>query len=327
MAKLRVAVLRGGPSEEYDVSMKTGEGVLGALDRERFEPVDVVITKGGEWLVSGRVSKPESVLHLTDVAFLALHGAYGEDGQVQRMLDRLGVRYTGSRAYPSAIAMNKMMTKDLLRDHNIFMPQHMIVGQENKGALQGMVGAIGELFGPKYIVKPIASGSSVGVEKVESLLMLHEALEKALGQYDSVLVEECIDGKEATCGVINNFRGKDVYVLPPIEIVPPSSSKIFDYTVKYDGSTEEICPGRFRREEKDEIERVARLVHEVLGLSQYSRSDFMISPHGEAYFLEVNTLPGMTAESLMPKGLDAVGSSYKEFVEHLIEDALKKDFV
>lgn len=327
MAKLRVAVLRGGPSEEYDVSMETGRGILKALDRERFEPLDVVITKGGEWLVGGRVSHPENVLHLTDVAFLALHGAYGEDGQVQRMLDRLGVRYTGSAAYPSAIAMNKMMTKDLLRDHNILMPQHMVVEQENRNALQGIVSAVGELFEPKYIVKPITSGSSVGVEKVESLLMLHEALEKALGTYDSVLVEECIEGKEATCGVINNFRGKDIYVLPPIEIVPPPSSKLFDYTVKYDGSTEEICPGRFRREETEEIERVARLVHEVLGLSQYSRSDFMISPRGEVHFLEVNTLPGMTAESLMPKGLNAVGSSYKEFVEHLIEDALQKNIV
>lgn len=319
---IRVAVLRGGPSDEYDISLQTGAGMLDALrDHPRYQALDVVITKQDDWIVNGMTRTAQEVLCGVDVALLALHGTNGEDGTIQRLLDRFGVKYTGSDAFASAMAMNKAITKDRLRDTEVLMPQHVLVTAENMQALQGTISYISELFGPQYVVKPIANGSSLGVQKVDSVIDLYSVLTKALEQYDQVLVEEYINGKEATCGVINRFRGADIYSLPPIEIVPPSGSRFFDYAVKYDGSTEEICPGRFSREEKVEMERVARHVHEVLGLRQYSRSDFMVTPAG-IYFLEVNTLPGMTPASLMPKGLEAVGSSYAEFVDHLIQDAL-----
>lgn len=318
MQRIRVAVIRGGPSEEYDISLKTGESVLRALDTNRYDPIDVVITKAGEWLLRGMVRDPRDIVRQTDVVFIALHGSYGEDGTVQRLLDSTGVRYTGSRAFQSAITMNKVLTKDRLVEHGIKMPRHMVISKDALSHLQGAVASIGALFGPRYIVKPIASGSSVGTFFAESPLMLERALRTALGVYDNVLVEEYIDGTEATCGVVERFRDREIYALPPIEIV--RRGNIFDYASKYDGKTEEICPGRFTQEEKRAIESLALLAHEQLGLSHYSRSDFIVAADG-IYFLETNTLPGLTPASLIPKALEAVGCSYEHFIEHLIEIA------
>jgi len=323
MKNLRVAVLRGGPSDEYDVSMQTGGGVLAAIDRAQFDPLDVIITRGGEWLYDGREWFPEQLLALVDVVFIALHGAFGEDGKVQRILERYNVPYTGSGPYASSMAMNKTLTKDFLRDHDVRMPPHMLVTSEARGNTHRMASAIGNMFGPEYVIKPVNSGSSVGVMMVQNAMLLPRALDDALKTYDQVLVEKRIPGREATCGVMNRFRDHEIYTLPPVEIVPPKNSDYFDFNVKYDGSTEEICPGRFTRSEKEDMERVAALVHDKLGLSQYSRSDFMVTESG-VYFLEVNTLPGLTSESLFPKSITAVGSSYEELVNHLIADALER---
>ncbi len=319
MHRTRVAVLRGGPSEEYDVSLKTGEGVLGAIDRNRYEPLDIVITKAGDWLLRGMTREPRDILHQVDVVFIALHGAYGEDGQVQRLLDSAGVKYTGSGAMASAIALNKVMTKDHMLPHGVHVARHMVLDKDVRQNISGASASVAELFGPRYIVKPIASGSSVGTLFAESPLMLERALDTALSVYDRVLVEEYIEGTEATCAVVENFRDHARYALPPIEIA--NKKPVWGYEAKYDGSVEEICPGRFSFEDKKEIERLSLLAHEVLGLSHYSRSDFIVAKDG-IYFLETNTLPGLTATSLVPKALDAVGCSYPAFIDHLITLAL-----
>jgi len=317
MSKTRVAVLRGGPSEEFDVSLRTGERMLSALDAKRHHPLDVVITKGGEWLLSGRVRAPEDILAHTDVALLALHGKFGEDGGVQRLLERHGVPFTGSGSYASAIAMNKAITKDLVRHHGVHVPKHMVIGSSARENTIGMAHSIKALFGSKYIVKPISSGSSIGVRFAKNVEELSLALGELLAVYDTVLVEEYIEGKEATCGVIENFRGEAVYALPVVEIVPPTAAGFFAAHVKYTGATEEICPARFTKDEKETIEQLSKTVHRELGLSHYSRSDFIVAKDG-IYFLEVNTLPGMTNESLFPKSLAAIGARYEDFIDHLL---------
>lgn len=323
MGKTRVAVLRGGPSEEYEISLQTGSAVLQGLNTDMFEPIDVVITKNGEWLIDGHERYPEKILSTVDVAFLALHGTYGEDGTVQRLLDRYGVRYTGSPAYASSIAFHKVIAKDHVRERGVKMAPHMVVTQESLTNLYGVVHSITQMFGPQYVIKPVASGSSIGTKVVKDGLLLQQALEDSLGTFDEVIVEARIKGKEATCGVVENFRGQTLYALPPIEIVPPSSFDFFDYQVKYDGSTEEICPGRFPRTVSRDIERIAKLVHEILGLRGYSRSDFMVQG-GDVYFLEINTLPGLTPESLFPKAIQAVGGTYGDFLTHLLTEAIER---
>ena len=319
MKNLRVAVLRGGPSEEYDVSMKTGSEVLSALGRQGVSATDVIINKQGEWMVHGFAKDPASALSTSDVAFIALHGAYGEDGTVQRILDRIGIRYTGSRAYPSALAMNKILTKDILRSAGVKTAPHLRVTRSSTD-VRRVAASIESLFGPTYFIKPVNGGSSIATYKAHGIHELVNALTRALKERDEVLVEKCIEGKEATVGIVENLRGERHYSLPAIEIVPPPANGFFDYEVKYNGETDEICPGRFSREEKESLSDAALKAHHHLGLSHYSRSDFIVSPNG-IYFLETNTLPGLTSESLLPKALSAVGHSYDDFVLHLVASA------
>lgn len=321
MTKTRILVLRGGPSDEYDVSMKTGASVLTALRDSEYDAIDVIITRTGEWLVDGYAKQPHNILAIADVAFIALHGAYGEDGTVQRLLDAHGVPYTGSRAYPSSLAMNKILTKEHLYASPLKMAPHMRVTGDRNTDIARLVHTLIDLLGNECVVKPVSGGSSIGTVTTVGPLELLHALEESLKTRSEILVEKRIRGREATCGVVERFRNQELYILPAVEIVPPSSESFFTHTAKYSGVTDEICPGRFSQAEKESIAQHAALVHRTLGLSQYSRSDFIVADDG-VYFLEVNTLPGLTSESLMPKALDAVGCSHRDFVRHLITDTL-----
>lgn len=320
MSHLRVAVLRGGPSAEYAVSMRTGNTVLAALTELGYHTKDVVITKQGDWLDGGVVRAPESILKAIDVVFVALHGAYGEDGQVQKLLQRLQIPFTGSRAFPSAVAFNKDLTKRSLESAGVLMPKHRNVSYDAKSETVTIAEEIMSEFGPEYIIKPTASGSSFGVQFVSQGQSLAEALSEALENHERVMVEEFIRGKEATAATLENFRDESIYVFPTVEIVTPRNTQFFDTESKYNAQTEEICPSRFSYGERSKIEEVAALVHKTLDLAQYSRSDFMIAD-GKVYFLEVNTLPGLTAESLYPKAAAAVGLDVTKLVKHLIDTA------
>jgi D-alanine-D-alanine ligase len=315
----RVTVLRGGPSAEYDVSMRTGAAVLRSLAKQYSGVSDVIITKDGEWMQNGIAKSPERVLSGADVVFLGLHGQYGEDGEVQKILQRYNLPFTGSRSLPSAIAFNKHLTKESLRAHGVLMPEHALVTRED-GDIVALVANIAASFGPEYVVKPLASGSSVGVERVKDGYMLASALERAFAISDQVLVEEYIRGREATCATMEGFRNQDVYVFPAIEIIPPLGAEFFTTEAKYSGETAEICPGNFSYKEREAIAEITELVHRALHLSQYSRSDFIVR-NGKPYFLEVNTLPGLTDESLFPKAAAAVGLSYDGLINHLVETA------
>lgn len=318
-----VAVLRGGPSSEYDVSLRTGAGVIAALYGDLVCVRDVIITKSGEWMVGGFVKTPEQALTGVDVVFIALHGTYGEDGTVQRILERMGVPYTGSRPYASALAMNKALTKDFLKSQGVLMPQHLRLSRDGVADIRQTAYSIEKLFGPEYVVKPVSGGSSIDTKMATGGTELAATLQDIFARVDTVLVEERIRGKEATVGVLEQYRNDAHYVMPAIEIVPPPTSDFFSADVKYTGETEEICPGRFTSDERDDLLRKAREIHKTMGLRHYSRSDFIVTNKG-AYFLEVNTLPGLTEASLFPKAIEAVGGSYKELVTHLLRLALNE---
>ena len=175
---------------------------------------------------------------------------------------------------------------------------------------------------PPWVIKYPSGGSSVGVFVARNFEDLEGVLEKAVSFSPKILVEEYIMGREATCGVIDEFRNQKHYALPVIEIIPPVKSDFFSYDAKYGGETQELCPANFDMAVKKEIEKLAVLAHNSIGARHYSRSDFIVSKKG-IYILEINTLPGLTAESLLPKALNAVGSSHKELLEHLITLALK----
>jgi D-alanine-D-alanine ligase len=321
--KARIAVLRGGPSSEYEVSLKTGDAILRALPSQ-YEGVDVLISKDGVWHVGGMQKTPEEAMRHIDVAFIALHGHYGEDGKVQRILEHLGVPFTGSGSLSSAIAMNKRAAKEALASikDKVKLAAHKVFTRAEI-AEKGAHNIFREIFHPS-IVKPLSSGSSVGITVVKSFLGLEEALAKALEHGDLVMVEEYIEGREATCGVIDGFRGEGRYALLPVEIVPDTKAPFFDYDAKYGGGSREICPADFDQATSKAIQDATRLIHETLGLRHYSRSDFIVHPKRGVYFLEVNTLPGLTSESLFPKAVKAVGSSMSEVIDHIIRLARER---
>ncbi len=315
-----VGVLRGGPSSEHDVSLKTGHSIIQNLPAETYTVRDIYIDKSGVWNERGKAIAPEQVLRSVDVVVVGLHGTYGEDGEVQKLLERFGVPYTGSDSFGSYIAMHKVLAKEKAREMGILTPRYAFVERgQDVGAI---VGEIVRNFHPPVVVKPVASGSSVGVSLVSGYAPLVETITQLLETSPGVLIEERIIGTEATVGVLENMRDEELYALPPVEIVPPESADFFDYEVKYNGSTTEICPGRFDKKTTQELQKAAQVMHIALGLRHYSRSDFIVSKNG-IYYLETNTLPGLTEQSLFPQMVGAVGMSFPDFLTHLIGLALK----
>jgi len=318
-----VGVLRGGPSSEYEVSLKSGASVLQALNQEHFEPRDIFIDRGGAWHMHGVAVDPERALRGIDVAFNAMHGEFGEDGEAQRLLERLGVPYTGSDARTSALAFNKHKTKEAVAKFGVKAPRGILVNPPTQDiSLEDKALHIFRTFPHPVIVKPVIGGSSVGTTIADSYHKLEWALETALKVAPKALVEEYIKGREATVGVIDHFRNEKTYALMPVEIIPPPDKLFFDYEAKYGGRSTERVPGNFTDSEKRQLMDIAKKVHEGLNLSHYSRSDFILSRRG-IYFLEVNTLPGLTNESLLPKALNAVGAKLSDFLHHIIDLAHK----
>ena len=292
-----VAVLRGGPSSEYDVSLKTGASVLEALDKEKYEPRDIFISRGGDWHLHGVGVAPEQALFGADVAFNAMHGHYGEDGQVQRLLDQLGVAYTGSDALASATAFNKQRTKEAVQKLGVKVAHGIVV--DDSGNIEGLAHQLFRTFPHPAIVKPVIGGSSVGTTIANDFHTLQYALEQAFGVSDQVLVEEFIKGREASVGVINDFRNEKTYALLPT----PHET--------------------LSKQEKSDLIAIAKKVHDGLGLNHYSESDFILSKR-VIYFLEVNTLPILTKESSLARALQSVGAKLSDFLDHVINLARRK---
>jgi D-alanine-D-alanine ligase len=320
MTKKKVGVLRGGPSTEYEVSLKTGKSVIDSL-ADRYEILDIFIDKEGVWHYLGVPIKPENIFKKVDVIFNALHGAYGEDGTVQKLLDYHNIHYTGSTALASAVGMNKLLSKKVYNNNNLKTPLHQTVAKKDNvlEAAQKLF----KSFPMPVVVKPVSGGSSVGTAIAKNIAELEQAILEAHNYSEQALIEEFIAGKEGTCGVVDNFRNETIYALLPVEIRKPNESAFFDYKAKYSGKSQEICPGNFTAEEKKIIQEMARDAHKALGLRHYSRSDFIIHPKRGIYILETNTLPGLTSESLLPKSLNAIGCTLPDFLDHLINLALE----
>lgn len=335
MSAIKVGVLRGGLGGEYEVSLNSGAFVLQNLPAQ-YQGLDVLIDRGGTWHWQGLPIEPRRLARQVDVFFNALHGFYGEDGQVQNLLNGFSVPYTGSGSLASALAMQKSLAKGILQKHGIKTPPGITVRRrEEVGAEEQATEAARAVFqrlSPPWVVKPDNRGSSVGVFFVRDSRSLASAIADCFACSAAVLVESYIRGREATGAVVDNLRGVEHYSLPVIEIrLPavrhgrPRSKPVWDYGDKYSGETIEVCPGGFTAAVKQTIEQTAVKVHQLLGLRDYSRSDFIVSAlSGKVYFLEANSLPGLTPASLLPKALGAVGISAPHFLDHVIKLALMR---
>lgn len=321
MSLLTVGVLRGGPSSEYDISLKTGGEVLKHLP-EKYQARDIFISKDAVWHIHGAPRTPSQALRNVDVVWNALHGEFGEDGKVQMILNERGIPYTGSAVLPSVFGMNKALSKKIFVEHGIKTPLHIIVRKTDDP--EKVREHLFWHFHLPLIVKPVGAGSSLGITVIEDYRALFNALSSAFLYSNTALIEEFIKGREATCGVIDDFRGEHHYTLLPVEIYRPNNMTFFDYSAKCSDTYSHTCPGNFTDEEKSEIQRIARLAHEHLGARHYSRSDMIVHPHRGIYLLEINTLPGLSEYSLFPRSLEAVGCTLSNFIDHVITLALER---
>ncbi|WP_454192833.1 D-alanine--D-alanine ligase [Paenibacillus sp. Marseille-Q7038] len=301
---LKVGVIMGGISSEVEVSLNTGREMMNHLDPNKYEVIPVVFSKPAELV--------EKVKRL-DIALLALHGAYGEDGTIQGMLETLGIPYTGSGVLASSLCMDKDLSKKILRYEGVNTPGWLCWNSMEDYSPKDV-----QQLGYPVMVKPNTGGSSIGMEKVNDEQDLHSAVMRAFASDpdQSILIERYITGQEMTCSIL------DGEVLPMIGITS-ASSEWFDYSAKYEeGGADEVVVNL--PQELDELVRkTAMTCYQALKCSVYARVDILLSD-GVPYVLEMNTLPGMTKTSLLPKSAAAAGISFSSLLDRIISCSLKK---
>jgi len=304
MKKLKLALISGGISSEREVSIASGNQVFEALDSEKYD----IIRYDPKTDLPRLVEDAPKI----DVALIILHGPMGEDGTIQGLLDLLEIPYQGSGVLGSAIGMNKLVSKQLYEKSGLRVPPYMVIKRNDVLNPDECTKRIAL----PLVVKPVSSGSSVGISIVKSTDYLKDAVDKAFVEDSSVLIESYIDGIELTVGVIGNDKPE---ALPIIEIIPDKSHEFFDYEAKYTaGVTQEICPARIDDALTQKAQATAITAHKALFCKGYSRTD-MILKDQDIYILETNTIPGMTATSLLPLAAGAAGISFSGLLDRLIE--------
>lgn len=304
MKKLNVALIAGGISSEREVSLNSGDQVYEALDKKKYN----IVRYDPKTDLKRLVADAENI----DVALIILHGLYGEDGTVQGLLDLLDIPYQGSGVLGSALAMNKLASKQLYERSGLPVPPYTVV--EYNDAIDPE--ELAERLGLPLVVKPVKGGSSVGISIVKSKKSLNNAVDEAFVHDKMVLIESYIDGIELTGGVIGN---RNLEALPIIEIIPDKAHDFFDYEAKYTaGITREICPARIDDALTAKAQTYAKMAHSSLFCKGYSRTD-MILKNRELFIIETNTIPGMTANSLLPLAARAAGIEFSQLLDRLIE--------
>ncbi len=315
-----VGILRGGTSSEYDLSLKTGAAILQALPDDAYDVRDILVDKQGYWYARGRASDPVRALASFDVVLNMIHGGIGEDGTVQRLLDQVGVAYAGSGALPSSMSLNKIRAKEVFRNAGIPQPRGIAMRITRDATTADMARAIFERFSPPYLVKPPSEGASHGIRYAPTIVDLPDAIGDVLDEYGAALIEEYLIGEEAHVGVIEKFRNEDLYVLPPSHVAVETI--FLNPSAHHDGTMEHRVPSHFSDAMKRSLADLARSAHRALGLSDFSRADFIVTARGP-YLLEVNAIPGLYPGAAFPPMLESVGSTVREFAEHAIALARK----
>lgn len=305
---LKIGVISGGISSEREISLITGKNIYQSLLKSGYDAVFIDLKDDFY-----------SKLREIDLAFLAVHGRYGEDGTVQGLLELMKIPYTGSGVLASAIAINKIISKKILIYENIPTPEYIELDYIGSEGLNKMVYVIEKKFDYPIVVKPNSEGSTIGVNIVQKKDQLKNAVEEAIKYDYKILVEEYIRGRELTVSII----GREPVALPIIEIKPKSG--FYDYKSKYTKNmTQYIVPAELNKKIADRISEMALRCHKALGCSGISRIDFMLDGNGNAYVFELNTMPGMTATSLVPKAAKVAGIDFALLVEIILDSASLK---
>lgn len=296
----RIGVLAGGPSNERDISLRSGTAVHKALLNEGLDAVFLDVKDDIlDVIIKNKI----------EVVFITLHGRYGEDGTVQKILDDAGIPYTGSGVEASALALDKVASKKNFVKNNIPIPEYAVFEKGHFDISEA------DRLGFPLVVKPQLEGSSIGLSIVREKIFLKDAVDKAFQYGDKIVLEKYIAGRELTVGILGDKA------LPVIEIV--AKNKVYDYEAKYkDSSTQYLVPAPIDKGSYEEAMRLGRAAHSALGCRSFSRVDIMMSADKKMFVLEVNTIPGMTERSLLPKAAQAAGLRFSELCVKILEDTI-----
>lgn len=337
----------GGKSPEHDVSLASGKEIVNHLDPQKYDVLPVVISRDGSRWLTGQKAKqlyskkdtivnektkeitradsqisrqvmalgqtlPTEVKEQVDVVFIAIHGPFGEDGTVQGMLELAGLTYTGSKVLASALGMNKIASKKIWQSDGLPVVPYQILKRGEKEKIK---------FDYPLVIKPSDQGSSVGVNIVHNRKELAPALKSAFAYSGQIIVEKYIQGKEIQGGVLGNDQP---FALPLVEIIP--KHEFFDYTCKYQaGMSQEIVPARIDKKTTVKMQELAVAAFKSLSCRGFARIDMFLSNKGEIFISEINTIPGLTANSLLPKEAKAAGISFPALLDKIINYALEKN--
>lgn len=303
---IRVGVLRGGTGKKYDDSLKTGAYVLRNLPREHFEPIDIFIDKSGVWHLGGAPVSYDKLRARVDVIWNTLHGFYGEDGKVQQLLESLGLPYMGSGPLASAITMNKRLLKERLAALGVKTPRGIYIDHwgtdDRDAAVSSVVQTVSQKLSPPWIVEPVSRGQANGEIRSTTRDELAAVLYQMFDANLPVLVEEAVLGRQASVVALDKFRGQDVYTFP---------------ATYADDSRRRMSPTGSM-----ELQALAQSVHKGLDMRHYSRIEAIVTPKGDLYVTNVETMPILHDEAGIHESLASTGSSFKEVSKHLIDLAL-----
>jgi D-alanine-D-alanine ligase len=303
-----IGVLMGGLSGERDISLRSGENCLRALLSRGYRAVRIDAVRD----VAQRLDETG-----VEVAFLALHGRYGEDGTIQGLLEMMGIPYTGSGVLASAVGMNKIAAKKVVLGSGLPTPDYCEIGADEPA--DSVAARVEAELGLPVMLKPVEEGSSLGVSKCRRTVELAACVAQGRAEFGALFAERFVSGREITAGVLEREGGREV--LPILELVPKND--FYDYEAKYtEGMTEFILPARLEPAVDEEARRVAVAAFEAIGCRGYARVDMMVDQAGVPWFVEVNTLPGMTELSDLPAQARAAGLSYEDLVETILLTAV-----
>lgn len=303
LKNIRVGILEGGISEERDISLLSGEQVYYSLKKANINSIRLDIYTDDEKIIKKMIQESR-----IDIAFVALHGRFGEDGQIQRVLEDLNIPYTGSDPYASFLAMNKIASKRIFLEKNIPTPPFYFLENKKKTKIN--------LKFP-VVVKPYFSGSSIGVSIVKKEEDLNEALKKAFYWGEKVIIEKYIEGRELTVGILEEKA------LGVVEI--KYKDDFFNFHTKYgEGKTEIIAPAQLEESIYKKVQKIALSAHKALGCRDFSRVDIRLDKNGNPFVLEVNSIPGLTSHSLLPLSAKCCGISFDELIKKMIILALRR---
>jgi len=322
--KQNIAIIMGGYSPEVNISLKSGNVVYNHLNKEKYNPFRVHILKE-KWVALDEFNKEyyidkndfsfilEDKKIIFDCVFNAIHGIPGENGELLAYLNLIGIKHTSANSYQMGITFNKRDTLSIVKDYGVKTAKSIYLNKGNPIDLKAIIDKVGL---PCFI-KPNNAGSSFGISKAHSLAQITPAINKAFKEDTQILIESFLDGREFSIGIINHQQ--KLKVLPITEII--TENDFFDYEAKYEGKSEEITPAIISLELQEQIELVAEKVYNILSLSGFSRSEFILVDQ-ELYFLEINTVPGLTEESILPQQAICAGISFEELFDNAIQSAL-----